>query len=352
MSKHHVARTEFGTLSSGRPATLFSLTNSSGLRADVTDYGATLCSIFTPDRQGALGDVVLGFEHLRGYLAANAYMGATVGRYANRIAEGKFELQGQQYKLDKNNPPNHLHGGNTGFDKRLWHAEILAADHAAVRFSLFSPDGDQHFPGNLMTYLVYRLRDDNSLSIHVEASTDKSCPVSITHHAYFNLAGRGSVLDHELQLSANTYTPIDKNLIPTGELRAVDASAFDFRESKRLGSDIDAHDEQLHYAHGYDHNFVTGATRGGPLVSAACLYDPGSGREMTLETNAPGLQVYSANFLNGSTSGKGVEHHARHAVCLEPQQFPDAPNKPAFPNSVVHPGEKFKQETVLRFGVR
>lgn len=338
---------DFGALPNGRRCKLFTLRNANGVSASITDFGATLTSFISPDREGQLADIVLGFDNVAGYYHADAYMGAMVGRFANRIAAGRFELHGKRYQLDVNNGPNHLHGGNEGFDMRIWHAEALK-NNSGVRFSLFSPDGDQGYPGNLTIHVLYRLSEDNELSIKIDANTDQPTPISLTNHSYFNLAGRGSITDHWLQIPATHFTPLDKNQIPTGDILPVAGTPLDFRKPHRLGERIDDAHEQIDIGSGYDHNFVTGATLGGERKIAAILEEKHSGRVLELSTNAPGLQVYTANFLDASTEGKGMLHKRRHAVCLEPQNFPDAVNKPTFPSSILSPGNKYHGEIALK----
>lgn len=335
----------FGQLNK-QEAKLYTLRNKNGLSASITDYGATLVSFSCPDGTGQFADIVLGFDTLQGYLDSDAYMGATVGRFANRIANGEFKLNGKHYTLDKNGGPNHLHGGVSGFNSRIWHSQIIESQQSALRFTLFSPDGDQGYPGNLTIHVTYTLTDSDQLIFEAEAVCDNDTPISITNHSYFNLAGRGSIEDHYLQIFSDLYTPLDDQQVPTGELAKVENTPLDFKRPKRIGKDIDNDDVQIKIGSGYDHNFMTAAAESKTIEAAAEIEDRQNGRTLTIFTDSPGLQLYTANFLSGS-KGKGVEHKARHALCLEPQQVPDAPNKAQFPSCILKAGQRFKTTTIF-----
>lgn len=333
---------------------LITLRSPSGVELDVTTYGGGVTRLLAPDRDGELADVVLGHERLEAYLAGAPYFGAIVGRYGNRIAGGRFTLDGTEYALSINNGLNHLHGGVTGFDKVVWEAESYANDaESGVVLTHVSPDGDEGYPGELTVRVTYALTVNGDLRIDYEASTDAPTVVNLTHHGYWNLAGHGAgdVLDHELAVLADHITPVDETLIPTGELRPVDGTPFDFREATSIGARIEADDEQMVFGGGYDHNFVLGGWEDdGVLRMAAVLRDPVSGRTMEVLTTEPGLQFYSGNFLDGSDIGKGgVVYEQRTGLCLETQHFPDSPNQPGFPSTVLRPGETYRSTTVYRF---
>ncbi len=340
--------TNFGTTRSGEAVRRISLTNKNGLIARFTSYGAMLIELHVPDRHGKLADVVLGFDNLESYLKGHPFFGNTTGRYANRIAHGKFTLDGKTYTLATNNGQHHLHGGVNALDKQNWKAETLnTPDGPAVRFSHVSPDGSEGYPGNLNLVVTYTLTNDNALRIDYEATTDKPTVVNLTNHAYFNLkgAGNGTVKDHVLRLFADNYTPGDEGLIPTGEIRSVAGTPLDFRKPTAIGARWDQLPASLK---GYDHNFVINNWSPGKLVPAAELYEPASGRRMRVQTSKPGVQVYSAIHLN--TTGKGGKHyHPTDAVCLETQFFPDTPNKPNFPSCVLRPGETYRSTTIYGF---
>jgi len=337
----------FGKTADGREVALYTLTNTNGLRAKITNYGALLVSLEVPDRDGNLADITLGFDALDGYLAGHPYFGATVGRYANRISKGTFILDGVEYKLATNNGENHLHGGIKGFDKVVWRPEYLWADdnEALLKMSYISEDGEEGYPGNLACTVTYTLTKDNELKISYEAETDKTTVVNLTNHSYFNLAGQGTcdILGHELTLNADKYTPVDEGLIPTGEIRSVKDSTMDFTLPMSIGSQI----EQV--SGGYDHNYVINSG-GGTLALAAKVYEPTSGRVMEIHTTEPGVQLYTGNFLDGTLTGKAGKVYKKHyGFCLETQHFPDSPNKSNFPSAVLLPGQKYTSETVHRF---
>lgn len=331
---------------------LFTLTNANGIEARVISYGATIVSLRVPDRQGRLDDIVLGHEALQGYLTASRYFGSVVGRYGNRIAKGRFTLDGKTYTLATNNGPNHLHGGVRGFDKVVWKAEPKdGKDGASVVLSYLSPDGEEGYPGNLPARVTYTLTDRDELSFEYHATTDKPTHVNLTQHSYFNLAGQAArdVLEHELQLNADRYVPVDATLIPTGVLAPVDGTPFDFRKPTAIGARIDQEHEQLKHGNGYDHTFVV--NRKGPgLVKLARLSEPTTGRVLEIETTEPGVQFYSGNFLDGRFTGKqGRVYRKRYALCLETQHYPDSPNQPSFPSTVLRPGQEYRSKTLLRF---
>lgn len=340
---------DFGSLPDGTVVELYTLYNSAGLRARIMTYGAILVSLEVPDRDGRLADITLGYDSLEGYLETTPYFGAIVGRYGNRIAKGAFTLDGVEYTLAANNGENHLHGGIRGFDKVVWKAEPLREDRAVgVRMTYLSPDGEEGYPGNLASTVTYWITEDNELKITYEATTDKATPVNLTHHSYFNLAGQGTgdILGHELQLFADRYTPVDEGLIPTGELRPVAGTPFDFTEPHTIGERI------ARVPGGYDHNFVLTAG-GGQLALAARVYEPTSGRVMEITTTEPGIQFYAGNFLDGTIAGKVDKvYHKHYGFCLETQHFPDSPNKPEFPSTILRPGETYLSQTIHRFTTR
>jgi aldose 1-epimerase len=346
-----VVRASFGTLPDGTAVDLYTLTNAGGMQVSVTNYGGIITSIKTPDRDGKLGDITLGYDSLQGYLQGTAYFGAIVGRYANRIGNAQFKLDGRTYKLPVNNGPNTLHGGIKGFDKAVWQAEPFEkAGEVGIVFSHTSPDGDQGFPGALATVVTYTLTDHNELAFDFKATTDKPTVLNLTQHAYFNLAGEGSgdVLGHELILHADRYTPVDSTMIPLGTLASVAGTPFDFRSKTTIGARIDADHPQLKLGNGYDHNYVVNR-QGNELALAARVEEPKTGRVMEVRTTEPGVQFYTGNFLDGTL---GKSHHAydrRHGFCLETQHFPDSPNKPSFPSTTLRPGEEFRSRTVYTF---
>ncbi|MBI0447173.1 galactose mutarotase [Deinococcus sp. DB0503] len=346
----------WGETPDGRSITLYELETAGGLRAEIMTYGGVLVRLLTPDRHGIPGDIVLGHDHPEPYFnrVSSPFFGALIGRYANRIAGGRFSLNGRVYQLAQNDGPNALHGGERGFDQRLWAGRAVVGENGpSVTLTYLSPDGEEGYPGNLSVQVTYTLTPDHTLQIDSAATTDAPTILNLTQHTYWNLSGNASrdILDHELTVRAETMTPVDVTLIPTGELRPVAGTPFDFREARRLGEQIDAPDEQLRFAGGYDHNFVLD---GAPaLKAAATLYDPGSGRQIEVATTEPGLQVYSGNFLDGRITGKGGQRYGyRWAVCLETQHFPDSPNQPHFPSVVLRPGERFASRTVYAFSTR
>lgn len=340
-----------GHLPDGRAVEHYTLRNRSGLCAQIMTYGATLTALRTPDRNGDFENIVLGFDALAPYLAGTPYFGATIGRYANRIAGARFSVDGREYRLAANDGANSLHGGATGFDKALWAARALSD---GVAFVLQSPDGDEGYPGELAVEVVYRLSDEDVLSIEYRAKTTKPTPVNLTHHSYFNLSGAAlrDITDHELFIDADRFTPVDDNLIPTGELATVADTPFDFRSARRIGAGIDAAHEQLRLAGGYDHNFALNKPAPNALNRAAIVTDPHSGRVMEVWTTEPGLQFYSGNFLDGSLVGAHGAFRRRTGLCLEPQHFPNSPNEPRFPSTILRPGEEYRSRTEFRFSTR
>jgi aldose 1-epimerase len=347
-----VTRAAFGTLPDGTAVESFTLRNAHGVEVRAITYGAIIVSLRAPDRARRFGDVVLGHDDLAGYLAKPAYFGAVVGRYGNRIAKGQFTLDGKTYKLATNNGPNHLHGGVRGFDKVVWKADPPAAGAAAVTLRYTSPDGEEGYPGTLSARVTYTLSDRDELTFEYSATTDKPTPVNLTQHSYFNLGTPGSdVLGHELTLDADRFTPVDATLIPTGQLAPVSGTPFDFRKPTAIGARIGQDDEQLRRGGGYDHNFVLRGAGAG-LHRAGLLADPGTGRTMEILTTEPGVQFYSGNFLDGTIKGKGgVVYKHRSGLCLETQHFPDSPNQPSFPSTILRPGKEYRSKTVLVFGV-
>jgi len=329
---------------------LYTLTNDRGLEVAVMTYGGAITSLKVPDRHGTFGDIVLGFDTLEEYVGNPRYFGALIGQYANRIGRGRFSLNGDDYQLGQNNGVNHLHGGFRGFDKRVWNARDEVKDDSAVlHLSYFSADGEENYPGNLNAYVDYTLRA-NELSIAYRATTDRETIVNLTNHSYFNLKGDGTILDHELTLHADSFTPVANDLVPTGEIRSVEGTPMDFRKGRTIGSQIDGDYDQLAFTGGYDHNFVLNDWNG-MLRPVARLHEPTTGRVLEILTTQPGIQFYSGNFLDGSYRGKdGFVYEKYAGLCLEPQHFPDAPNHPNFPSTVLRPGEGYKQTTVLRFG--
>jgi aldose 1-epimerase len=347
--KMTIQKKNFGQLPGGKQVDLYILINEKGLMAEVMTYGATLTSLAVPDRNGNTTDITLGYDSLKGYVSDSPYFGSTVGRYANRIAQGKFTLNGKIFTLAKNNGENHLHGGIKGFDKVLWQAEPISQEgEVGVKLFYFNRDGEEGYPGNLACTVTYMLNNNNELKINYEAETDKPTPVNLTHHSYFNLAGQGNgdILGHKLMLNADSYTPVDEGLIPTGEIRDVADSPMDFSAPHSIGERIAAVEG------GYDHNFVL-RSGGGELTLAARVYEPQTGRTMEIHTTEPGIQFYSGNFLDGSITGKSGKIYKKfYGFCLEPQHFPDSPNKPGFPSTILDPGEKYFSQTVFKFYAR
>jgi aldose 1-epimerase len=357
--KASVSRAPFGRTRDGTAIELFTLTNAKGMEVRTMPYGSIIVSLRVPDRHGRLDDVVLGFDALDEYVTKGPtqYFGAVVGRYGNRIAKGAFTLDGKTYRLATNNGPNHLHGGVKGFDKVVWRAEPFEHDgNVGVAYSYTSPDGEEGYPGTLNVRVTYTLAAANELTVDYDATTDKATPVNLTQHSYFNLAGDGSgdILAHQLTIDADRFTPVDETLIPAGQLKPVDGTPFDFRKATAIGARIGTpvnDDEQLRHGNGYDHNWVLNR-QGGGLAHAVRLVDPKTGRTLDVSTTEPGVQFYSGNFLDGTITGKaGHVYKQRYGLCLETQHFPDSPNHPNFPSTILRPGEHYRTKTVFAFGV-
>ncbi|MHC5060165.1 MAG: aldose epimerase family protein [Planctomycetota bacterium] len=351
-----IKKEAFGKTADGQAVDLYTLTNKNGLVVKITNFGAILTELWVPDRNGNSGDVVQGYDTLDEYIRDKAYFGSIVGRIGNRIAKGKFTLDGKEYTLAKNEKGiGHLHGGNVGFNKVVWNASEVRKDNAVgVKLTYLSKDGEEGYPGNFTSTVTYSLSNNDELRIDYEATTDKPTIHNVTHHGYFNLAGHGErdILGHELTIDADNITPVDKDLIPTGKLMPVAGTAFDFNKAKAIGARINADDPQIAFGGGYDHNWALNNTDGS-YAKVGSLYDPGSGRVMDLYTTEPGLQFYSGNFLDGSNIGKGGKvYKHRYALCLETQHFPDSINQPAFPSVVLRPGETYQSTTAFKFSTR
>jgi aldose 1-epimerase len=354
MAKPGITKQPFGKTAAGEPVEIYTLTNAKGVEARITTYGGALVSLKVPDRTGKFADVVLGFDNLEGYLNNNGpFFGVIVGRYANRIGKARFSLNGKEYTLAKNNGENTLHGGNKGFDKFVWKArELRSKDAVAVSLSHLSKDGDEGYPGNLSVRVLYTLTNNNELRIDYSATTDSDTVVNLTHHSYFNLGSDDNILKHELMINADRFTPVDSGLIPTGELRSVKGTPMDFTNPTPIGARIDQQDEQLTLGRGYDHNWVLNKDKS-RLGLAARAYEPVSGRVVEVFTSEPGMQFYTGNFLDGTITGKGGRVYTRRfGFCLETQHFPDSPNKPSFPSTLLKPGKRFASTTIYRFSVR
>jgi aldose 1-epimerase len=345
----------WGQTPDGRTVHLYTLKNAGGMTLRVTNFGCRIVSLTAPDRDGHFADIMLGYDTLAEYLRDKRHYGAVVGRYGNRIAGGKFSIDGQSYQLTQNRPPNHLHGGDGGFEYRLWDAEaLLRGEAVGVKLDYLSPDGEEGYPGNLTATVYYWLTNGNELRIEYHASTDKPTPVNLTNHSYFNLGGEGSgtILDHELMLRADRFVVVDEALIPTGELRPVAGTPFDFTVPTPIGARVDADNEQIRLGGGYDHCLVF-ARWDGKLRRVGSLYDPDSGRLMEILTTEPGVQFYCGNFLNDRDVGKGGKVYGRRGgLCLETQHLPDSPNHPHFPSTILRPGEPYRHVAVFRFSTR
>jgi aldose 1-epimerase len=351
-----VTRTDPKILLNNQAIEVFTLTNAAGVEIKAINYGGIITSWRVPDRKGQLADIVLGYDDPTMYAKNNSpFFGAIIGRYGNRIGKAQFTLDGKPYTLAANNGPNHLHGGVSGFDKKVWSAEpIKSSEGRGVAFTRTSPDGEEGYPGALKVRVTYTLTDKNELIVSYEATADKATVVNLTQHSYFNLAGQGTrdILGHELRINADRYTPVDDTLIPTGELAPVEGTPFDFRKATAIGARINNEHPQLKFGLGYDHNWVLSRTGAG-LSVAAEAYEPTSGRTLQITTTEPGLQFYAGNFLDGKITGKeGRVYRQRYGFCLETQHFPDSPNKPKFPSTVLRPGETYRSRTVFTTGVR
>lgn len=342
-----VSTSVFGKLPDGSMVSLFTLANAQGMTAAVMDYGAHLVSLRAPDREGEVGEITLGFDTLDGYLARHPYFGSTVGRYANRIAGARFTLDGREYRLAANDGPNHLHGGVNGFDRKLWDADPFEEDgDCGVCFSRVSHDGEEGYPGNLQVTVTYTLTDMDELRIDMEAMTDRPTPVNLTNHAYFNLRGKGDILEHRVRIAASRYTPVDAALIPTGTLAPVAGTPLDFTTFHTIGERIAA------VPGGYDHNFVLDRKPGDQLFCAARVEEDHTGRALEVFTTEPCIQLYTGNFLDGTLTGRGGVAYARHAgLCLEPQKAPDSPNQPSFPSCILRPGSLYMHTILFRCSV-
>lgn len=343
-----IKKQAFGKTADGKDVDLYTLTNANGLKTEIMTYGGIVRTLEVPDRDGNLGDIVLGYDSLDEYIKNSPYFGALVGRYGNRIAKGKFTLDGVEYTLATNDGGNHLHGGVKGFDKVVWGAEPMEGETGVgLKLTYVSKDGEEGYPGNLKCTVIYTLTNDNELKVSYEAETDKTTVLNLTHHSYFNLGGHGSgnILAHELMLTADNFTPVDEGLIPTGEIKPVKGTLMDFTRPTPIGSRI------AQVKGGYDHNYVLNNSDGS-LALAASVYEPGSGRVMEIFTTEPAIQFYSGNFLDGSIKGKGAAYNKHNGFCLETQHFPDSPNKANFPSVVLKPGEKYTHLTVHKFSAR
>ena len=350
----NIVKKEFGTLENGETAYLFTLKNSAGMEVQITNYGGIIKSIKVPDKDDVLENVVLGFDDFDDYAGWHPYFGAIVGRYANRIGDGQFSLNGQTYNLAKNNGKNSLHGGLIGFDKKLWKAdEFENEDGISVELEYTSPDGEEGFPGNLICKVTYTLTNENELKIDYFATTDQTTVLNLTNHSYFNLkdGGESTILDHEMMINSSQITPTDAGLIPSGEYMDVESSPFDFREAHTIGKRIDGDHEQILFGFGYDHNYVLENKK--EVLLAASVYEPESGRVMDVFTNEPGLQLYTGNHLGRTPEGiDPPPFERRTGFCLETQHYPDSPNRPEFPSVVLNPGEKYESTTIYKFSVR
>ena len=353
MSKSVISTSSFGTTPAGEAVNLYTLTNASGMEVGIINFGGIITRIKTADRNGKFADIALGFDELEPYLQASPYLGALIGRFGNRLAKGRFELDGKTYQLETNNGANHLHGGSAGFDKVVWQATPFSADtHVGVKLCYLSRDGDQGYPGNLSVTVTYTLTNEDEILVDYHATTDQATPINLTQHSYFNLAGQGDILQHELMINADAFTPIDETQIPVGGSRSVAGTAFDFRAPKTIGADINSDDEQLRCGLGYDHNFVLNKVAPKKMTFAARAAESTSGRVLEVYTEEPGIQFYSGNFLDGSLSGRGQTYAYRTGFCLETQHFPDSPNQPDFPSTILRPGETYTSRTIFKFLVR
>ena len=341
----------------GKPTALYTLRNKSGIVAQITNFGCKIVSLYVPDRDGNLNDIVLGYETIDDYIKGNAYFGAICGRYANRIARGKFTIDGKTYQLPINNGPNSLHGGPEGFNNQVFDAKgvVKTKNGEAVEMFYVSKDGEMGYPGTLNVKITFTLSDNNELLLDFEAKTDKATHVNICSHSFFNLAGEGNgdILGHELSINSDIFTPVSDDLIPTGELRPVAGTPMDFIKPKAVGDNIDDKYDQLDYGKGYDHNWVLNKKKPGEISLAATCYEPKSGRVMEVHTTQPGIQIYTGNWLDGSDKGKGGKAYLmRFGICLETQNFPDSPNKPGFPSTLLKPDETYKHACVYKFSVK
>lgn len=344
-----IKKETFGANSEGAPVDIFTLQNSKGAEARILNYGGIVVSLKVPDKNGKLGDVVLGYDDFEPYRANRGYLGALIGRYGNRIANGKFTLDGKTYTLAQNNGPNNLHGGLKGFDKVIWNAKVIETKlGSALELTYLSKDGEEGFPGNLQVTVVYTLTEENGLRVDFTATTDKPTICNLTQHSYFNLAGTGNILNHEVMIAADRFTPVDAKLIPTSELRPVKGTPLDFTKPEKIGARINNNDQQLQLGNGYDHNFVLNKN-GRELALAARVTEAASGRVMEVLTTEPGMQFYSGNFLPDVRGKNGVQYGKHGGFAMEPQVYPDSPNRPDFPSPVLRPGETYRNTIIYRF---
>ena len=346
-----IKKQKYGVLSDGTNVDIYTLVNDSGMKVSITNYGGIVVSLFTPDRQGEMGDVVLGYDTLEAYEKRNPFFGCIVGRFGNRIADGKFNLDGQTYTLALNNGDNHLHGGLVGFDKKVWQSKAKETDIGpALILKYVSPDGEEGYPGTLSVKVTYTLTNDNALKIDYAASTDKKTVINLTNHSYFNLsAGKSdTILDHTMMINADNFTPVDSSVIPTGEIRSVEDTPLDFRSPTLIGARINDSDTQLEFGGGYDHNWIVSG-EAGELRVAAKVYDKTSGRNMKVLTTEPAIQFYTGNMLPSIPGKYGLTYNNRGGLCLETQHYPDSPNKPDFPSTILEPGEVYQTTTVYKF---
>ncbi|MES2355963.1 MAG: aldose epimerase family protein [Pseudomonadota bacterium] len=348
-----ITRQLFGKTREGFPVDLYILSNKNNLAARIMTYGGTLASLCTPDREGNIADIILGFDDLSSYLDEHPYFGSLIGRYANRIAGGIFRLNDTGYRLAQNNGPNHLHGGKIGFDKVMWDASpCISPNGPQLTLNYLSHAGEEGYPGDLNVQVVYTLTDNDELQLDYTATTNQTTVINLTNHTYFNLAGNGTILNHIVQLAAERFLPVDETLIPTGELRSVQGTPMDFTKPVAIGEFIKAEDNQLQYAKGYDHNWIL-TKNPNAMAFAARVYEETSGRELTLHTTQPGIQFYTGNLLDGTLRGKNGKPYAQYSgFCLETQHFPDSPNHPTFPSTVLTPNDQYRHTTVYRFAVR
>jgi len=354
-TKSGIIKEEFGKVDES-PIDIYTLTNEKGAEARIINYGAIVVSLNMPDRNNNFADIVTGFDSLSGYVNDNAFFGSIVGRYGNRIGKGKFKLDGKDYQVTVNSNGNHLHGGTFGFNKVIWNAEpVESKDGPALNLTYISPDAEEGYPGTVTLTVIYTLTNDNELKIEYEGKTDKPTILNPTHHSYFNLTGdlNKTILEHELNIDADSTTPVNNSLIPTGEITAVENTPMDFRKPILIGLHINDKNEQIEFGRGYDHNWILNNYNKGTVRKVASLYEPKSGRLMEVLTDQPGLQFYSGNFLNGTVKGKGgVVYQYRTSLCLETQHYPDSPNKPGFPSVVLRPGEVYHHTTIYRFSTK
>jgi aldose 1-epimerase len=352
-SSGSITQKPFGSTKDGIAVQLFTLKNANGVEVSITNYGGTITRFIAPDRNGKMGDVVLGLNNVSEYEKITTYFGALIGRYGNRIAKAKFSIDGKNYPLVNNDGPNHLHGGPKGFDKVVWTAKPIPGAEPKLELVYLSKDGEEGYPGNLNVKAVYTLTKDNAIRLDFTATTDKATVVNLTQHSYFNLAGKGDILGHEVYINASRFTPVDKTLIPTGELRSVKGTPFDFTKPTAIGARIKQDDEQLKFGGGYDHNWVIDQAKPGELTLAARVTDAGSGRVLEVLTTEPGVQFYCGNFLDGSIIGKeGVAYQHRTGFCFEPQHYPDSPNQAGFPSVVLRPGQTYSNTIIYRLSAK